>query len=94
MLLTKELIGADKLVRYKRDECEIFIIEKEGENYIMAVYNGRETVYAKVAPAFARWDCTNILYYPFGYFVFAESEEKLIEKIKLKLEELKRNVIG
>ncbi|BAB65489.1 MULTISPECIES: hypothetical protein [Sulfurisphaera] len=94
MLLTNEMLNAKKVVHYKKEECDIYIIEKNDENYVIGIYRGNNTIYAKVTLPFVRWDCESILYYPFGYFVFAEDENKLIEKIKIKMNELKSNVIG
>ncbi|BFH73560.1 hypothetical protein SJAV_15040 [Sulfurisphaera javensis] len=93
MLLTNEILNASKVIRYKKEDCEIYLVEKEGENYLIGIYQGKNTTYAKVTLSYAKWDCDNILYYPFGYFAFALNENELIEKIKVKIDELKRNVI-
>lgn len=94
MLLTNDMLNARKVIHYKKEECDIYIVEKNDENYLIGIYKGSNTTYAKVTLSFAKWDCESILYYPFGYFVFAEDENKLIEKIKIKIDELKSNVIG
>ena len=95
MLLTNETLNADKVILYKKDDCEIYVVEKNGKSFLIGMYNGAHSIYAKVTITFAgNWNCENILYVPFGYYAFSKDEKELIEKIKKKIEELSRNVLG
>jgi len=95
MLLTNEMLNANKVIRYKKEDCEIYVVEKDGKSFLIGIYNGEYSTYAKVTITFAgNWNCETILYNPFGYFVFSTDEKDLIEKIKQKMEELIRNVLG
>ena len=95
MLLTNETLNANKVIRYKKDDCEIYVVEKDGKSFLIGVYSGEHSTYAKVTIAFAgNWNCENILYAPFGYFVFSTDERELVNKIKRKIDELSRNVLG
>lgn len=95
MLFTNETLNASKVIYYKRDDCDIYVVEKEDKTYLIGVFKGQYSTYAKVTIAFASsWSCENILYSPFGYFVFSDNEKELLEKIKRKIEELRINVLG
>ena len=95
MLLTNEMLNANKVIRYKKDNCEIYIVEKDGKSFLVGIYNGEHSTYAKVTITFTgNWNCENILYVPFGYFVFSKDEKELVDKIKKKIEELSKNVLG
>ena len=95
MLLTNEMLNVSKVIPYKKDECEIYVVEKDGKSFLIGIYNGNNSTYAKVTVTFTgNWSCENILYVPFGYFVFSSDEKELVEKIKKKIDELSKNVLG
>ena len=95
MLLSKEMLGVDKLIRSESNECEVYVAEKGSNTFLIALFDGDYAKYFKVTPAFAgKWDCENIIYFPFGYFGFVKDENELILKLSQKIKELEKNVIG
>ena len=95
MLLSKEDIGVDKLLKESKDECEIYVAEKDNKVFIIGVYEGRYSkYYFKISPAYTgRWDCEELLYFPFGYYGFCDNESELKNKLREKLKELEENVL-
>jgi hypothetical protein len=95
MLLSKDDLGVDKLLRKSSDECEIYIAEKGGKVFLIGVYSGRYSkYYFKITPAFTgKWNCERLLYYPFGYFGFSDNESELKIKVSEKVKEFETNVL-
>ncbi|WP_221289014.1 hypothetical protein [Stygiolobus caldivivus] len=97
MLLSKDDIGVDKILRKNNDndECEIYVAEKGNNVFIIGIFEGRHTkYYFKVAPAFTgSWSCEELVYFPFGYFGFSDNESELKIKLREKLKELETNVL-
>jgi hypothetical protein len=95
MLLSKEMLGVDKLIKSESNECEVYVAEKGRNTFLIVLFDGDHAKYFKVTPTFpGKWDCENILYFLFGYFGFVKDENELIPKLSQKIKELERNVIG
>ncbi|MCQ4341925.1 MAG: hypothetical protein RXN77_00205 [Sulfolobaceae archaeon] len=88
-MLSKEDLGADKLIRMDLGDCEFYVAEIDNNDFLIAIYSGRKGYYAKISlPYSGEWDCEWILYQPEGLFAFAEDYEKLKGEIRSKLMEL------
>ncbi|MEM1655986.1 MAG: hypothetical protein QXL33_03425 [Sulfolobaceae archaeon] len=87
-------LGFNRLIRRKYEECELYIASKGNDEYLIILFKeneGKESgyYYFKVMKAEAiEWNCTSILYYPYGLFGFARSKEELISKINEKIQRL------
>ncbi len=91
--LKAEELGVKKVVHNSLDDCDLFLLEGEGEEYLLFLFRGRVT-YFKVMPPFpGRWDCTEAIYSPWGLYGFVFDESQLNAKVREKLEEL-RKVVG
>jgi hypothetical protein len=88
-------LGVDKLIHEERDDCDFYVAEIGQSVYLIAVYRGKNAIYARIStPYVGEWDCRWVMYSPAGLFAFAKSEEELKSAVKSKLMKLHEIVTG
>jgi len=63
-------------------ECILLMIEVHGRSFVLALYEGERSLYAKIVPQekILNPNCTSILYEPHGLYAFADSLNELISR--------------
>ncbi|MCS7111760.1 MAG: hypothetical protein N3E36_07050 [Sulfolobales archaeon] len=94
-MLTK--VGFEKTYLIEEaPNCSIYMGIYRDREFIIAVFKGTSSFYAKIIPATlvstSHWQCNYIKYSPMGWYVFSDSIDDLVKRLGekiLKIIELK-----
>ncbi|QXJ28282.1 Uncharacterized protein J5U23_01151 [Saccharolobus shibatae B12] len=94
MLINKEKLGVDKIIKNSLDHCDLYIIQKNDKVFLLYLFEREKYYYFKIMPEIiGKWeDCENVLYTAFGLFGFANKQDELEQKIREKMEALIKHV--
>ena len=84
-------IGVEKvLIEESSYDCVLALTLYRGREMLIAIVQGEHAVYAKIVPAESTplqyWKCGYIEYMPTGLYAFAKDLNKLVDKLKHKMD--------
>ncbi len=86
-------LGASRVTMLSRGtDCVILLMEVEGRSFIVALYNGYVTLYAKIVPQehVVNPDCSLLMYEPRGLYAFSNDLNELLLNVISKARRLAR----
>lgn len=74
--------------------CVVFLVVRDYNQYLVAIFRGASSWYSKVVPAHIvfepYWKCHYLQYSPEGLYSFAENVSDLVDKVARVLEKYQR----